>query len=914
MGVFVQFFAIPGGVTAASVPPSDPQDQLQVCRRSDGQLRDGTVDVIVLVDNSTSLGNEDNPGSDPTGQRFEAIDQFLDGYREANLDNSDREETPEERSGAKRFGLIAFEQSATTIVELQDIGDSQNVDKIKRQIRDRLEDGKNQKAYTDYRVALEKAKEAFEKGDPDDKNCRILIWFTDGAYDPENARTTEESQTAARSLEGLVCDKGRLADQFDQSDINTFVVFLYEDGSPGSVGEKEFREPALVASKDAMQAITGDRAPSFSSTQSNEEDEPTEPSSERSPTASQCRSNLENKTRHLGEIISVDEADQLVGFLVDLVNTADGGRKIFTDQECPLKVPDGEEREFALIDAHLIEWISITTWGDAIEPNGVVALLPDGKEVPLVGDEGRFTKRLDAKTLWRLEPKNVEARDELGAGWKLKVAPMTSGICIQLKPRTITFTIKSTDLTMSAKPAIPERLYSEDQLRFLSSDQEVGIEEARYLAGVQGELRVESGEFLEQPNRLAVDVKFDGALDIQSPCELKLTTKDQDAPQRPSTTTDCWVIPSSQTDGGRVETTTVDATSAVDALNDPTGECAEAGEWALFIDDEAQSTPQWQSSEAPLGEKIRVRIGTQDEAPNRDVKCAPAGLRVKVEAGNAQGAFPVEVNLDWQRRRDSKIALLFAALFTLVGALISLVLLRIVNLRTAKTIDPGRFYAYSTEAQLGEDELGRSRLNWEAGSTKSFQADPDDLSQIRGDSGRTEIRINSTRFQRSLPKFFTPFTESRLTFEGPQPAVFWRANSHRDGLNLGFPHALVLYVDLKSNQLNTIVQLIAIVPKQGAGAGTDGAQELIRAHADELAGELAAALKAAEAAQQNPVSRRESSNKQEGVAPPSPAIGRPAPSSPPTNTPPSSPSDPPRSSPPGRPNTTPPPQPPQRPI
>ncbi len=910
MGVFAQFFAIPGGVTAASVTPTDAQDQLQVCRRSDGQLRDGTVDVIVLVDNSTSLGNEDKAGSDPTGQRFEAIDQFLDGYREANLDNSDNEAIPEKQSGAKRFGLIAFEQSATTIVELQDVGDSQNVDKIKRIIRKILEDKDTQKHYTDYRVALEKAKEAFEKGDPDDKNCRILIWFTDGAYDTKNLGTAVAAKADAERLEDGVCSVGKLADQFDQRDINTFVVFLDGKEASKSAGETDYQEPAVVASKDAMQAITGDRAPSFFSSQLDGGDESAEPSPERSPTASRCRSNLENKTRHLGEIISVDEADQLVGFLVDLVNTADGGRKI--PQKCPLKVPD----EFSLIDAHLIEWISITTWGDAIEPNGVVALLPDGKEVPLVGDEGRFTKRLDAKTLWRLEPKNVEARDGLGAGWKLKVTPMTSGsgICIQLKPRTITFTIKSTDLTKSAKPAIPERLYGADQLRFISSDQEVDIKDARYLAGVQGELRVESGEFLDPPNRLPVDVKFDGALDVQSPCELKLTAKKQDAPQRPSTTNDCWVIPSSEAIGGKYETTTVDATTAIDALNDPTGVCAKAGAWALFIDDEAQSTPQWQSSEAPPGEKVQVRIGTQDEAPNRDVKCEPAGLRVKVKAGKAEGSFPVEVILNWQKRKDSKITLLLGVLFTLVGALISLVLLRIVNLRTAKTIDPGRFYAYSTEAQLGEDELGRPRLNWEAGSTKSFQANPDDLSQIRGDSGRTEIRINSTRFQRTLPKFFTPFTESRLTFEGPQPAVFWRANSHRDGLNLGFPHALVLYVDPKSNQLNTIVQLIAIVPKQGAGAGTEGAQELIRAHADELAGELAAALKAVEAAQQNPASRRESSNNQEGATPASPAIGRPATPSPPTNTPPSSPSDPPRSSPPGRPNTTPPPQPPQRPI
>lgn len=832
----------PKSTSAIAPYAAAPEDQLEVCRRSDGQLRNGSIDVVVLLDNSTSLKDRTTTdgrkrqGSDPTGKRFDAIKEFLEAYQQTRLEDANG---GSERR--KRFGLVAFEQFVTQVIDMQQVESDEDVSRIYDRIEKELRP-ETQRDYTDYVTALQAARDLFSKADSNDLNCRILVWFTDGEYDPTNNAASSQIAKDAEGLRETICrTQSGLAEDYDSSDINTFVVYL----DNGSVAKRTDR---AEASRDAMQAITGDPQPSFIDADRTDS-QTQEPGTRRQPVSQLCKDSLAGR-RHLGEIIGVSDAKTLVSFLVDLVNTADGGQKIF-EEECPLKVAQDETREFPLIDGHLIDWVSITSWGDQISDEDI-SIVTENEDVKLVDSETIFRKSVQAKNTWRLVPKDGAAREKLSSGWKVRVNPTETGVCVQIKTLTFEFTIQASDeLNTTVNPEIPKRLY-EGQLEYVSDGRTVSFEEAKRNPAVSGELKVAHGEFLEKPGRLPVRVKFDGAMQIESPCAIRLQTSPGNPPDSPIRSNRCWVISSSEPSAteadapGVMQRTEVDAESLIEQLNNT---CSSAGNWALFVDGRQQEAPVWQSVEDLGGRQIPIEVGTTGKAQNREIDCAITEEEIEVRSTtasgvDARGSFVAEFDLEWPRKSDGRIALLFALAFTFLGAGLSLLLLRVFNQLTAKTVDTARFFAFKVDGELRNDDLGRTTLNLAGMSSRSFVGSADNLHQISGGLNRTEFSSGDAKFVRRMPGFFRPFEEARLVYEGPKPAVFWRSNPTKDGLNLAFPFALIASATQldASGISNAKVRLTALIPKSGRGSGVDGAQQLIREHGDDLAIELAAFL------------------------------------------------------------------------
>ena len=83
---------------------------------------------------------------------------------------------------------------------------------------------RNAGLYTDYRKAIEGAIQAFDDRDPDQKGCKLLVWFTDGVYDSENNTALTVSEIAEITDELCIADG--LVDQLREKAITTIAIGL----------------------------------------------------------------------------------------------------------------------------------------------------------------------------------------------------------------------------------------------------------------------------------------------------------------------------------------------------------------------------------------------------------------------------------------------------------------------------------------------------------------------------------------------------------------------------------------------------------------------------------------------------------------------------------------------------------------
>lgn len=766
------------------------QSEIQVCRDENGNERSGDLDVVVLLDNSKSLSKKDNTGSDPGGRRFEAIDEFLENFSRA-----------ETKDKQKNFGLITFGTSTRIIIELNAINET-NVSGVKEKIKSEVPNSyEKQESHTNYMSALNEAKSTFVKNDPSNQNCRILIWFTDGVFDTNDSEKAEEISQDVRKLQGAICSANGTANSFATADINTFVVYL----SPDEPNQKR-----SDVSQDAMQAITGDATPSFDSGGS-EARQPQPP----------CIVN----PRHLGEVISVDDADQLLGYLTDLVPITDGGISVFPG-DCPIEGNTGES--FSLIDGNLIDWISITSWSDSVKLDSLTILSASGESLSLdkVFRIGENSGRL-VKIYPQLED---SSREFLKAGWKLLINE-SGPVCVRLKERELSFVLS--DIEIKSEQDIPAYLFEDGRLHFFAGDVELVESEALKNPLLRGELQVEFGEFLAQPNRMDVKVAVEGAFGLTPPnCEIRVDYENRESPRIALSSTSCTINPA------RFEDTTIDAVAFIDELN----KC-EVGEWQLVFDGISQDGSK-KTLVKGSGETV-LSARTIDPPSNKDKSCLPSSvafINVSTTDG-AESEIGTSIKIDLKRRGDPFLAIVLAIFATIIVSLLSLLLLRTINRLTVKTIDPNNFYGYETECELVEDETSQASLFWSEKNftSRTYVSDPDLLQQLKSNSSRTSLSAGSIKFERVLPKLFRPFEESRLVMSSDLSASFWRANREDDGLGISFSKAIVLSVGNNASgfsQKRNRARVTVIVPKRGVGAGYEGAQQLIREKCDELANKL----------------------------------------------------------------------------
>lgn len=780
-------------VGASQSPPS-------VCRDKEGNLKDGDLDVLTIFDDSRSLsGSENGGGSDVDGKRFDAVEEFLTSFATTKSNRT------------KNFGLIKFGQTAKVIVPLGEITEENfeaKISDIRRKIPNK---NSSQEKQTNYVLALKKATEEFDQRN--DRNCKILIWFTDGVFDTKDSKKLIADVDDSDYLEREVCGTNGLANQIQEKDINTFVVFLKGSNDPAFKKRRS-------SSQDAMQVITGDIEPNFS-----------DKSSPREIRSSKC--SLEDK-RHLGEVLSANDASELIGFLVDLVLVADGGKSI-VDRDCPIDISAASSVK--LPSGYFIEWLSITTWNKSpkidtknltVEVKESTVSFADIFEIDKSSGTGGRSQRFTIK-------ESAQAR--LVAGWSLNSAD-AKNTCLRVKLRDLKFKIKKSEpqfLPVTPKD-LPEPLFK-NRLTLLDSDgKNVSVEEALSLQQVTGLLKADSVDlFVDKDagadDQLKVQITIDGRFEVQpAGCSLTISVDNKKMAGEKINSSSCQVVPSS----GSV--TRFDATAALEKLRTSCPQIP--GGWNLLKDGVRVNS----LGEFADGEKgSSLTIQSAEEAPRKAVKCTVNDASV-VFSGAANGnsvEIPVSASLNILKP-ESPLWPLLALLLVLLFTLLSLIALRFLNMLIVKAPKKDDFFSYVTNAQLVPGELDRAAIQWPTSSRK-FELEANKLQVTKGDDSRSYLAASGYRFELRLPRLLHPFEHARLQLVDSRPAVFWRSNAKRDGFPLSFTSGVgvvALSSKLPTTDTATEVDVVVLVPKRGADAGLEGVEKLLRSTLGDLAPEL----------------------------------------------------------------------------
>ena len=848
LGLVVISLVSPAFVRAVSAQNiAGVQGPPSVCRDSNGSLKEGDLDVLVAFDDSRSLsGSKGQRGSDEEGRRFDALEEFLSAFAKT------------QSTRKKNFGLIKFGSSAEETIPIGEIT-PENFEEKATEIRRKIPNSRDkQQSQTNYVAALQKAFDIFEQQDTMKTNCKVLIWFTDGVYDRSNSTKQEADKEDASHLKGEVCESGQLADKIQNGDINTFVVFLKGANNPSFKNRR-------TASQDAMQAITGDAEPNFGSK-----------SESRDVSDSDC--SIENR-RHLGEVLSAQDASELAGYLVDLVLVADGGKPII-EGDCPIQLDEAQSVE--LPDGRFIEWLSITTWNKSpdidtesftIRSNGKTLSFEDIFSVAAAKQKDERSRR------YVIKKSEVQ---QLSAGWSI-ASTKSSRTCIRAKVRDLTFKVKKNTPQFSpiSPGDLPEKLYEnliqlfDDQGNLLTVDEALSVA-SQSGRSVSGRLRVAKysnlagGDSSPDADLLAVKILADGKLEVSpSNCSLRVEYLDNDERskngERLTSNEDCRVVPSTE------NVTQYDATKAFDELATACPQITNG--WQLLQDGKVVP-PSGELKQG--GDTFDLALQSTDPAPKKKVECRNLKTRISFStATDTTVEVPVTVNLSLLKP-ESALWPLLALLLVIFFTLLSFLVLRLVNLLFIRAPSKDLFFGYVTNASLVPGDFDRAAIRW-ATASREFEIEATKLQPTKGDESRRSLSVGGYRFELRVPRLLRPFEHARLVLVDDRPAVFWRANSEKDGFPLSFTNGISLIAtstNVPTAERATDVDVVVFVPKRGGDAGLDGVAAALRSNLGDLAPQLMELLRrrAAQIAKESEADAEKANKKQEpGVQ--SPARG-----------------------------------------
>jgi hypothetical protein len=376
---------------------------LQVCVDQSGKPLTGDIELMLVMDNSKSLAE-----NDPDNVRFSQVEILLKTVH----DRISVSKNPR----AVKFSLISFAGSPRVVIPRSKaiVLTDTNIGDVKRQVE---QAAPGNQEYTDYVEALEKA--IYEmKGTSE--NCRVIVWFTDGAYWPAGGGKNTDEGGALREA---VCGANGISQKLRDGNINIFPLYI----EPEEFNPKE--DP--TASQDVMAHLTGD-SDAFRQ----------DPYQAGKP----CDGPL---PAHIGEVLAASNVDQLGQFFADLTNIIEGGEPV----ACPTK--NGSIESKPLPAGRYISQISIVKYsvdGEELEPEDLQAVQPAGESRSLdnyfEGDNGRYVAN--------------DAARELQPGWKIKGSG--SEHCIRAFARDgIAVQIKKSGNVTELVPIGPEKLWLEGE-------------------------------------------------------------------------------------------------------------------------------------------------------------------------------------------------------------------------------------------------------------------------------------------------------------------------------------------------------------------------------------------------------------------------------------------------------------------
>lgn len=808
----------PHDALAQSEAPATGSGGLEICLDANGEPRTGEIDVLLLIDDSGSLAATGNP-TDPDGRRFEAIETLLDGL----VVTVDPERTV-------NVGAMSFGQRVDVLSTFAPIAELE-ISAVVRGIRDRAT---GRQSLTDYVSGMSRALAVL--ADRPVENCRFLVWFTDGGHDASNSRTAEADASEASDLRSSFCGPGGTVELARSLGVNVFVLLL------APAADNPLR---LEASKDVMQALTGDRAPRF----------PGDASARRDPSGS-CGALMGPRN---GLVLPVAGASQLPGIFADLPNLIDGG---VAPVECPYRLDDVATG--GLPAGHLIDWISLTDY--AATTAGSVPTLDNllvrvGEE--LLDARGVLSKLSSNPPSVRFRIRE-DARAGLTPGWSLTVRS-AQDLCLRVRPAVPEFRISTSEprVRVVSPRGLPTELFAEGQLQLRprgSGDASpISIDEALRSPGVTGRLEVDFGAIFSDDSTIPVRVSIDGApvqsdgcvsLQVPAPGSLRSTgsgSGPSEAPVDPVRSSDCLITPATFGDGGALSWA---ATLA--QINADDFECP-VGDWAVFVDGVEAAAPSL--TLLPGGEPVLLELRSRAPPPNEELDCAGVSVTpIVLEWQGRTTEIPVTLSVSWLRRSSLRIAALIATPIAAAVAFLSFLVLWGLNEALMRPPDPSTLWGFEASGRLTIDASGRGTIRWDEGDA-SLAVSAASFGRV-AEQGRGGLRVESgARLERRMPPFLRPLAEPvlELASESGERVVVGHPSAPRGRgtLPLGFRQAIALSASAGARPApggEIGVRLLVLVPRDADVAGQDSVQRLVDHHLGTLVDRLLERLRSKDAA------------------------------------------------------------------
>lgn len=769
----------------------------EICR-GDGDFTQRSVDLLLLLDNSTSLNSDQNP-TDPKNLRFQAIGQMLEAVGSA-VDASSS-------SLQVRLGVITFNKKATELISFNEnkFVTSDSASTLAEKIENDLP-AKTQGPGTNYLKALDKAFEVFDKQSPRDR-CRVLVWLTDGGFSHGGgAKSTDD---AAKTLEDRTCNaQNGFAIRARQLETRvwSFVVLL----SPPTT------DKWLADSHDMMRRLTG--APyQFEGEQE----------------TALCP----GSTERIGSIYGTDQAGKLGPLFVDVGISVAGGKLI---DACPItsSSDDSASAEYESISLpapRFLTWISIVSRDGMPLPTSSQMSIAVGDSREKVSDHFSVQERSDS---WlELESKG---NSPLDSGWKLRVEGSNlKGFCLRAK------VVENVSVSLTRRGAqVPEIQWSDGADNFTVED----LENVEFLldGGVLDRSELASLPTSSAPRLKArLDVDPSGKL---VPEGLSIGVVGFSA-QPDFNVQTCGTLSIPGAGSGRGDTPSarefssslckvdlrgvgsevgIDIESAQESLKRIDG--CEAVELTPLVNGEAKSTFSGES---------KFDIGLLLTFTSSSLKCSaelPGSIEFTFKAPDAGGSL-----LETTKKADIRIdvdvkppppnwAVWFITLgLLLVAIVLSFGLLWLFNVFLIRLPDPKKYLAVrlpltissrdplNPQFKVGDLEVGGVNL-----SLSEFEP-------VRGDRTRWTAGNGLVLERRITNPFLRPLHEPRGLFVGQKGMVVaYGPPFSKSGLKLPFRRALVLVLEPpKSSASEVTGNVFALLFNDPRDGGRDGVEKLI---------------------------------------------------------------------------------------
>lgn len=790
-------------------------EEPKICTDDDGVVQ-RSVDLLLLLDNSTSLNRAEVP-SDEKRIRFEAIKNMLEVIGSA-VDNAD---VPFE----VRFGALTFSARAQELIPLaENLVTGATAAKLANKIDQDLPND-SQTGGTNYLNAIERAFKVFGESSTSNR-CRVLVWLTDGEF--SHGGSQKQTDDALKDLFGEMCKKGGFADRArdPKTQIWPFVVLLK---SPDGQSTDPRRANIIRESYDLMRRLTG--APyEFAG----------------HPSAAKCPD--KDLGGQIGSIYTADQAESL-GPVFEKLGLTIGGAQLI--DACPIKVTAKvTEVGYLSIDLpapRFLSEIAMVSAGRVPLPkaNQITLVTSGGKEIGL---SAHFGYQQKSETLLYLD---AIKGSKLESGWKLKVVDSNlEGFCLLAK------TIGGVSVKVERQGAQMPVLSWEDGGKNLTSDD---LERIEFLLDKQPIDRAALSQVSESDAqrlsaRLSVDpsgkllpdglpIKIIGFsalpdFDPQGCIELLIprggVSGRGDTPQtKEFESTSCNV------DLRNIVTEILIDTSRAE-VNLRTIKGCESVSLVSVVDGEEKSGFAGNAI-FKVGLLLRFTsdslscsnsISSQGEA-SVDAISIPLELKFSLKTGDLNRVetkeIAVKVDIDVKMKPITWLVWVITGLLILLGVLLSFGLLWLMNLLVIRLPEPSKFLALKLpltissrdplrpEFQLGDLTLGKLTLD-----VGKFEG-------IRGDRQKW-LAANGLALRRKLANpLLRPLDEPRAVFvsSSSSTVVAYGPLFNPKGLGLPFRRALVLVLNRPESDTAPITgQVFALVSSDPRDGGFEAVSQL----------------------------------------------------------------------------------------